>query len=648
MSSSPPALAIHKYYKPSDLPPSASSSHHPAAPITPRSPDVHRSNMTAAVAARTDMQSPYHYPPYPSRSMVSRSPSTSAMSTHRTNPYLRPSSTISTRRQRSQSPLAKSTPQKDDRHRDTLAPIQPIPQDHTRASHQESRDPKRGMSIPPMSSLALRTPSTTSPDPEQGREKYNPGRGTTLPALFTMSSTGLHESPKSMHATRSPVASESAEKIHASPRGYAQLRPSFTTFDSSDRLPQTHGEIQPGRHASDPVPPPPNQQINPYARFSPPWTRDPERERMFNRDRDWERARRGEYDYGTPRSPYGPYHDRYGGRAYEPRMAHAHLGHGHPPGHPMDAVSEPASPPLRALPSDYPAGAHPYYPERMVTRNKGHSSGNTSSRSASAQIGAQDQQGSAANGQNRRIAHLMSEQKRRESINSGFTSLRSVLPNSIPTDSKAVVLRKAVAHIMSLENRLRKVGGYGPPGGGGGGGGGGMSSHGSPLASSWKFSSMEMDTPSGGTSYDDKVGMGGMGMGMGMGMNMSLGSVRLGDSGQTSTETSPFKLRSRSISGDGDGDDGDSDRDAEEQDELVSHAGGGDDVEMEKEAAAWETNRSRRDRHGPGSVRGSGLGAGAGPATERIVVKRERIWEDKPEHVPVGLGESFERGSGGI
>lgn len=44
------------------------------------------------------------------------------------------------------------------------------------------------------------------------------------------------------------------------------------------------------------------------------------------------------------------------------------------------------------------------------------------------------------------------------SINSGFNALRSALPNSIPTDSKAIVLRKAVTHITQLENLLRKAG----------------------------------------------------------------------------------------------------------------------------------------------------------------------------------------------
>lgn len=59
-------------------------------------------------------------------------------------------------------------------------------------------------------------------------------------------------------------------------------------------------------------------------------------------------------------------------------------------------------------------------------------------------------------GQSRRLAHLMSEQKRRESINSGFQALRATLPTSLSTDSKAVILRKAVSRISYLEGLLQK------------------------------------------------------------------------------------------------------------------------------------------------------------------------------------------------
>ncbi|KAL7422690.1 hypothetical protein Q5752_001981 [Cryptotrichosporon argae] len=61
-------------------------------------------------------------------------------------------------------------------------------------------------------------------------------------------------------------------------------------------------------------------------------------------------------------------------------------------------------------------------------------------------------------GQTRRLAHLMSEQKRRESINTGFEALRAALPSTSVTDSKALVLRKAVTHIAHLEALLRDAG----------------------------------------------------------------------------------------------------------------------------------------------------------------------------------------------
>lgn len=42
------------------------------------------------------------------------------------------------------------------------------------------------------------------------------------------------------------------------------------------------------------------------------------------------------------------------------------------------------------------------------------------------------------------------------SINSGFQALREALPTSLSTDSKAVILRKAVSRISYLEGLLQK------------------------------------------------------------------------------------------------------------------------------------------------------------------------------------------------
>ncbi|KAF9551659.1 hypothetical protein EC957_006552 [Mortierella hygrophila] len=63
----------------------------------------------------------------------------------------------------------------------------------------------------------------------------------------------------------------------------------------------------------------------------------------------------------------------------------------------------------------------------------------------------------------RRLAHILSEQKRREKINTGFEELKSVIPKCAQnTDSKATILRKAVDRILELESELRKyTGAYG-------------------------------------------------------------------------------------------------------------------------------------------------------------------------------------------
>ncbi|KAG0273549.1 hypothetical protein BGZ95_010638 [Linnemannia exigua] len=72
----------------------------------------------------------------------------------------------------------------------------------------------------------------------------------------------------------------------------------------------------------------------------------------------------------------------------------------------------------------------------------------------------------------RRLAHILSEQKRREKINAGFEELKSVIPECAQnTDSKATILRKAVDRILELEQELRKYTSDFEGGGGEGGGG---------------------------------------------------------------------------------------------------------------------------------------------------------------------------------
>ncbi|KAN0064304.1 hypothetical protein ACQY0O_002495 [Thecaphora frezii] len=58
---------------------------------------------------------------------------------------------------------------------------------------------------------------------------------------------------------------------------------------------------------------------------------------------------------------------------------------------------------------------------------------------------------------NRRVAHLLSEQRRRESINTGFEDLRQALPACRDgQDSKATVLRRAVEYIHELESIIQQ------------------------------------------------------------------------------------------------------------------------------------------------------------------------------------------------
>ncbi|GHJ90090.1 hypothetical protein NliqN6_6492 [Naganishia liquefaciens] len=59
----------------------------------------------------------------------------------------------------------------------------------------------------------------------------------------------------------------------------------------------------------------------------------------------------------------------------------------------------------------------------------------------------------------RRLAHLQCEQRRRESINGGFATLRTILPETTNADSKAAILQKAINYIQHLEQSVRASGG---------------------------------------------------------------------------------------------------------------------------------------------------------------------------------------------
>ncbi|WWC65148.1 uncharacterized protein I303_107762 [Kwoniella dejecticola CBS 10117] len=140
-----------------------------------------------------------------------------------------------------------------------------------------------------------------------------------------------------------------------------------------------------------------------------------------------------------------------------------HNHHSQHPHHHAAHTYDMPSPPLRALPpsSMPPTGYGPPYGHRggaSLARSRSHSTASGFARPGGMEV--DDGPGSVAPtpGQSRRLAHLMSEQKRRESINSGFQALRQALPSSLPTDSKAIILRKAVSHIAHLENIVRRSG----------------------------------------------------------------------------------------------------------------------------------------------------------------------------------------------
>ncbi|KAL1919668.1 uncharacterized protein VTP21DRAFT_1599 [Calcarisporiella thermophila] len=57
----------------------------------------------------------------------------------------------------------------------------------------------------------------------------------------------------------------------------------------------------------------------------------------------------------------------------------------------------------------------------------------------------------------RRLAHVMSEKKRRNMININFEELRQSVPGCNSSDSKAVILRKATEYINQLRSENEKL-----------------------------------------------------------------------------------------------------------------------------------------------------------------------------------------------
>ncbi len=76
---------------------------------------------------------------------------------------------------------------------------------------------------------------------------------------------------------------------------------------------------------------------------------------------------------------------------------------------------------------------------------------------AASAVGAAGPAAASSVNANRRVAHLLSEQKRRESINTGFEDLRQAIPVCRDgQDSKATILKRALEYIRELESVVER------------------------------------------------------------------------------------------------------------------------------------------------------------------------------------------------
>ncbi|KAI7816911.1 hypothetical protein BC939DRAFT_497057 [Gamsiella multidivaricata] len=115
---------------------------------------------------------------------------------------------------------------------------------------------------------------------------------------------------------------------------------------------------------------------------------------------------------------------------------------------PQPHSRSPQTPPLTPSPREYSGRAQNHQPHQYPSRP---------TRSTSGRVVHKTSTRESTVAPNRRMAHILSEQKRREKINGGFDELKSVIPDCAQnTDSKATILRKAVSYILMLEDELRK------------------------------------------------------------------------------------------------------------------------------------------------------------------------------------------------
>ncbi|WRT70587.1 uncharacterized protein IL334_007585 [Kwoniella shivajii] len=277
-----------------------------------------------------------------------------------------------------------------------------------------------GISLPPLHSISgspILAPPSSSLSMSIGSNNHMP------PPNFDSSSSSGRASPRGYSSTNISRQNYGPYDTH---RSSQRRSPGASTNAGSSKLRDHEIRQSQSRHL-----------------------REPSREELFHSS-----SRRGSLPHSTVPLP-----NHSSSHRYQNQNQHQHQHHSH--------AYEIPSPPLRALPpsSMPPVSYVSSYGHRSA---QGSGSSLARSRSHSATSGFSrhgmdiDESGASeiapTPGQSRRLAHLMSEQKRRESINSGFQALRQALPSSLPTDSKAIILRKAVAHITHLESIVRRSG----------------------------------------------------------------------------------------------------------------------------------------------------------------------------------------------
>ncbi|WVF67987.1 hypothetical protein IAT40_002749 [Kwoniella sp. CBS 6097] len=289
---------------------------------------------------------------------------------------------------------------------------------------------RSGISLPPLHSISAgQSPSMPPPMPPPSLSSSAGPSGRASPRIYPPTTASMSHDPnggsRTNHASYEPYSHHSTGRSPAA--GSASLR----ERESRSEHNHVQGQAPAHQHHS-------HAHSHGYHHAHEHHHLRPE----------LERGRDGPYEY--------PHHPRDGAAHSTVPMPNQAQG-------PMHHPYEMSSPPLRALPPSSIPPAMPYgavyHRGATLVRSRSQSSASGISR-IPGEMGDDLAQRDIAPtpGQSRRLAHLMSEQKRRESINSGFQALRASLPSSLPTDSKAVVLRKAVAHIAHLETVLRRSG----------------------------------------------------------------------------------------------------------------------------------------------------------------------------------------------